>query len=184
MNSSEVPGDRHFNPLLLNNPLRRVLEDWRGPLRGLNRGMIAADIGCGPGFYTEKMLQVVGDEGLVYASDSDRRSIEYLRSKLGRYRNLVLGVSDRGRSSFIPDSSVDFLLSKDVLCCTVYHREMLEDILRVLKRGGIAFISVRTGLGNDSRSVKRDEWENILSNFQVLERGKGITSLWARVRKA
>jgi len=92
-------------------------------------------------------------ERFSYAIDSDRRQIEVLNRKLQKLKiNNVITYVSRDLSP-IPSNSVDFVLSKDVLCCTVLHRELAEDIVRVLKPEGMAYVSVRKGFSSDPRSI-------------------------------
>jgi len=44
--------------------------------------MTVLDHGCGPGFYTIPLAYLVGEKGMVYAVDSDRKSIQALEDKL------------------------------------------------------------------------------------------------------
>ena len=53
---------------------------------GLKRGMIFADIGCGDGFFTLLAAKVVGEEGIVYALDSDAEAIKRLNQKAEEQR--------------------------------------------------------------------------------------------------
>lgn len=48
---------------------------------GLWEGMIAADVGCGPGFFTLPAAQIVGPAGRVYAIDISREMLEAVQDK-------------------------------------------------------------------------------------------------------
>ncbi len=48
----------------------------------LRDGMVVADIGCGAGFFTTFLAQAAGPSGLVYATDIQADSIEFLDERL------------------------------------------------------------------------------------------------------
>ncbi|WP_258712560.1 class I SAM-dependent methyltransferase [Stygiolobus caldivivus] len=144
--------------------------------------MTVADHGSGPGYYTVPMAKLVGENGTVYAVDSDQKAVMALEKKLEKLgiKNVKAYVS-RDLSP-IPDESVDFLLSKDVLCCTVLHKELAQDIWRVLKRGGKAYITVRLGkVGKDPRAIGAEEFFSLFSNAK--EKGKTRLKAWVIIEK-
>ena len=58
-----------FDFILFNNPARERWEDTRRNLEkvGLKPGMRVADVGSGPGYFTFKFSDIVGETGRVYA---------------------------------------------------------------------------------------------------------------------
>jgi len=174
--------DRHIPPFILSMPIRKLFEN---PYRTLSpfvkKGMTVLDHGCGPGFYTIPLAYLVGEKGMVYAVDSDRKSIQALEDKLKKkgIKNVETFLSRD--LSFIPSSSIDFLLSKDVLCCTVLHKELAKEIERVLKPGGRALVTIRRFRGKDPRSISAEEF---FSLFEYIEkRGVSIFSAWVVLNK-
>ncbi len=66
-------------------PLRRLLHDPRRILAGLIApGDTAVDYGCGPGFFTLPMAEMVGPDGLVVAVDLQAAMLERLRLRAER----------------------------------------------------------------------------------------------------
>ena len=66
-------------------PLRRLLHDPRRILAGLIKpGDTAVDFGCGPGFFTLPMAEMVGPDGLVVAVDLQDAMLERLRLRAER----------------------------------------------------------------------------------------------------
>ena len=67
--------------ILFNNPDRERWEDTRHNLEkvGLREGMRVADVGCGPGYFTFKFSDIVGETGRVYASETNPRHLSFLR---------------------------------------------------------------------------------------------------------
>lgn len=59
--------------------LRRLFNDPRKILRGLiSEGQTIADLGCGPGYFTLPMAEMVGDAGCVVAVDLQEAMLEML----------------------------------------------------------------------------------------------------------
>lgn len=176
MNHRKNINDRHISPFLLDNPIRRLFENQKEILKYIKEGMVVLDHGCGPGYYTIPIARKVKEKGLVYAIDSDRRQIEILNKKLKELKiNNVITYVSRDLSP-IPSNSVDFVLSKDVLCCTVLHEELAEDIIRVLKPGGMAYISIRKGFGSDPRNISAEKLFSLFPSY--IKRKNGLLSAW------
>ena len=67
----------------LDNRIRRWLQNPQkilGPY--IKEGMTVLDIGCGPGFFSIEIAQMVGDSGRVIASDLQEGMLEKLRDKI------------------------------------------------------------------------------------------------------
>lgn len=66
--------------ILFNNPRRERWERTSKIIEALplKKGDSIADVGAGPGYYSFKFSQIVGDEGRVYAVEVNPRHIEYL----------------------------------------------------------------------------------------------------------
>ncbi len=69
----------------LNNPLRKGLHN-PGKILGefIKPGSIAIDIGCGPGYFTVPMAEMVGPSGKVIAVDLQRKMLDKLMAYAGR----------------------------------------------------------------------------------------------------
>lgn len=181
-------GDLHYGRglFLLDNPLRRlVTRPKKFVSRYLSRRAVAADLGCGPGFYTVPMAETVGPEGKIYAIDSHEKSIKALKSKISKhgYQNIDARVASAAQVGFIPDHSLDFILSNEVLCCMVDHEGAVREMKRLLKHGALAYLSVGRSLGwkRDPRDVSKEEWRQILEGFQVIREKASLTGRWAVV---
>lgn len=132
--------------ILFNNPDRERWETTRENLEkfGLEKGMKVADVGCGPGYYTFRFSDIVGDEGKVYAIETNPRHLECLRNYVSE--NNISNVE-------VVESSFEGIgLSKDVrvdavYICSLYHNvyaaftdaerdSFVGSIRRVLGGGG------------------------------------------------
>jgi SAM-dependent methyltransferase len=175
-------------PLFVNdNPFRRLLLPPR-PLTKpfVTKGQTAADLGCGPGYYTLALADYVGPEGKVYAVDVDEKPIWALgkKSRERGFRNIEAHVSSASDLPFIGDASVDFVLAHGLLCSMAprHHESALREMKRILKPGGRAYLSVARGPWSH---VDGAEWEKILEGFRVERRGNGLPFIahrWAVVR--
>ena len=77
----------------LATPVRRLVTDPRRILKGLaGPGDVVADLGCGPGFFTLPLAEMVGDDGRVIAVDLQAAMLEKLRQRAAR-RGLLERVS-------------------------------------------------------------------------------------------
>ncbi|RPI73985.1 MAG: class I SAM-dependent methyltransferase [Desulfobacteraceae bacterium] len=62
---------------MIQNP-QRILAPWLRP------GQTAADIGCGPGFFTLDMARLVGDRGKVLAVDLQAKMLETVKKRAAK----------------------------------------------------------------------------------------------------
>lgn len=126
----------------LDNRIRRWLQDPQKILRPyIKKGMTVLDIGCGPGFFSIDMLQLVGESGRVIASDLQEGMLQKLRNKiqgteleerltLHRCEENKIGVSER----------VDFVLVFYMLHEVPNPEEFLNEIGSLLKPNGQVLI--------------------------------------------
>jgi ubiquinone/menaquinone biosynthesis C-methylase UbiE len=104
--------------LALLYPIRRIFEPPKRLIRPyIKEDYVVADLGCGPGYYTFALAELVGSEGKVYAVDLGKKSIRALEKKVekGGYRNIESHASSAADLSFIKDKSVDFVFANGLL---------------------------------------------------------------------
>jgi len=92
-------------------PPHRLIEPY------VEKGQVVADLGCGSGYYSLPLADLVGSEGKVYAVDLGKNSIQALEKKAdkGRYQNIEAHASSASDLSFIKDKSVDFVFANGLL---------------------------------------------------------------------
>ncbi len=104
---------------------------------GVKPGMAVCDMGCGNGFYTLELAELVGDQGAVYAVDIQQEMLRLLeaRAEKTELKNIkpVLGSLIDPR---LPDGKLDL-----ILCVDVYHEfshpeHMLAAMRKSLKKDG------------------------------------------------
>lgn len=147
----------------------------------INNGQVVADLGCGWGYYTFLLADLVGSEGKVYTVDLSKNCIRSIQKKAikGSYHNIEAYASSAADLSFIEDRSVDFALANGLLCSMVKNREgAVSEIKRILKTEGHAYISL--GAQPPFGLVDEFEWGKILERFRV-EGGGNYKDLWVLV---
>ncbi len=135
--------------ILFNNPKREQWEKTSKIIEVLNlkAGDKIADIGSGPGYYSLKFAEIVGEEGRVYAIDTNKRHAEYLSSVVDKHgiENIEI-VRSRVNSISLVNKKVDV-----AFMCSLYHiiytasmeevrDQFLNSIREALKKDGTLVI--------------------------------------------
>jgi ubiquinone/menaquinone biosynthesis C-methylase UbiE len=81
--------DHHVCPWWLaytfDNPLRRFIHDSREIFSGLvEEGMTVMDVGCGMGYFTIGLAEIVGDSGRVIAVDLQQQMLDVMHKRAAR----------------------------------------------------------------------------------------------------
>ncbi len=126
----------------LDNRIRRWLQNPQKILRPyIEEGMTVLDLGCGPGFFSIDMAQMVGKSGRVIASDLQEGMLQKLRGKihgtefedritLHKCEENKIGVSE----------NVDFVLAFYMVHEVPNQEEFFNEIKTILKPNGQVFI--------------------------------------------
>ncbi len=98
---------------------------------GVKPGMTVCDMGCGNGFYSLKLAQMVGPDGEVLAVDIQPEMLELLKQRAARARLAnVKPIQGTLIDPKLPDGKVDL-----ILCVDVYHEfSHPEHMLRAMRR--------------------------------------------------
>ena len=125
-----------FVARFINNPLRRRIQppstvvDWMD----LREGMLALEIGPGPGTFTIEAAKRLGERGKLFAMDIEPKEILRLNKRIGREQ--VKNVETRVGSAYelpFPDGFFDRVFMVTVLGEIPDKRRALLEIKRVLK---------------------------------------------------
>lgn len=122
----------------LHDPERRTWQDPEAilPALGLERGIAAADVGCGTGFFALPAAALVGPTGRVYAIDMQEPMLWTLLERLREAGvENVLPVLSLEDLIPLPGDHVDFALLVNALH-EVKGDGALREVRRILRPGG------------------------------------------------
>lgn len=111
----------------------------------LKPGDAVADIGAGTGYYSRRLAQAVGTNGVVYAEEIQPEMLDILTNKMAQLNihnvKPVLGTITDPK---LPEASVDLILLVDVYHEFDHPHEMVQAMTRALKPGGrLVFVEFR-----------------------------------------
>ena len=114
----------------------RASDAWKRA--GFNVGQTLLDVGCGPGFATVDMAEIVGPSGKIVSLDRSRRFLDYLESiRLQRgLENIVTNELDLDEGT-LPSVMADGAWARWVFAFVKHPRELLERVSTRLKKGGV-----------------------------------------------
>ncbi len=126
----------------LDNRVRRWLQNPRKILRPfVEKGMTVLDIGCGPGFFSIEMAEMVGETGRVIASDLQEGMLDKVRDKIQgtRYeKRITLHNSEKEGLGVI--KNVDFVLAFYLLHEVPDKDKFFREVWTALRPGGRVLI--------------------------------------------
>ena len=111
----------------------------------VKKGSTVCDLGCGNGFYTLKLAEMVGEEGSVLAVDIQAEMLEMVNArvkekKVGNVKTILAGEEDPGLEA----ASVDLVLMVDVYHELSKPAEVLAKVKKSLKKDGrVALVEFR-----------------------------------------
>jgi ubiquinone/menaquinone biosynthesis C-methylase UbiE len=120
------------------NPLRRLIHDPQCILAGLvQAGQAVADIGCGMGYFTIPLAQMVGEQGRVLAVDLQAEMLAGLKRRAARAGVLerITLLKTPAERLELPEQ-VDFALAFWMVHETPDTGRFLGQMLKLLKPGG------------------------------------------------
>jgi len=117
------------------------------------KGEIILDLGCGPGYYTKKIIQ---KGARVFAVELAKNYLNQAKKFVGENKNVEFLVADATRLPF-PKEYFDKVLFTEVIEHIPNYKESLKETKRVLKREGVLVISTPSKFSplNLAYSLKR-----------------------------
>lgn len=132
---------------LLEGPDR---DEWQRPEKimdalGIGEGSVVADLGAGSGWFTIRLAQRVGPNGVVWAEDIQPQMLEAIDRRVGRYglKNVrtKLGLADDPR---LPKAALDAVLIVDAYHEMEHPVVLLRNLSASLKpEGRVAIINFK-----------------------------------------
>lgn len=117
----------------------RALDAWRRA--GVTVGQTIIDLGCGPGYGSQDLAEIVGPSGKIIAIDKSRRFLDFLESRCRQrgVTNVVTHELDLNDAA-LPAVEADGAWTRWVLAFIKQPRRLLERVAERLKRGGVFVI--------------------------------------------
>ena len=131
---------------MFSNPQKNLLQT------GISKGTVIADLGCGVGYYSILVANMVGDEGIVYSIDINPDFISKVSSEaktegLKNIRPIVGNIERKGGTS-LADESVDLVIMTNVAFALENKKEAVQEVKRILKKKGrVLFIEWSDSFG-------------------------------------
>lgn len=134
--------NNHVCPVQLAGSLDTKIRRWfQNPQKILGpyvkAGMTVLDIGCGPGFFTLDMAQMVGESGRVIAADLQTGMLQKLKNKITGTqleKRITLHQCQERRIGI--EEEVDFILAFYMVHEAPYQDSFFNDIKSILKTSG------------------------------------------------
>lgn len=155
----------------LDNRFRRWLQNPEKILEHyIKKGMTALDMGCGPGFFTIAMAEMVGESGRVIAADVQEGMLQRLKNKIKgtEFENRITLHKCEGEKINVSEQA-DFALAFYMVHEVPDKIRFFKEIFGVLKPAG-KFLMVEPKLFHVSKKAFENTVNNAMSiGFEVSE---------------
>jgi len=136
----------HVCPVALSGSLDNRIRRWyQNPRKFLcpyiHEGMTVLDLGCGPGFFSIDMAEMVGESGRVIAADLQEGMLRRLKKKIEGTRlekRILLHQTEENRIGVT--EKVDFVLAFYMVHEVPDQERLFKEIGALLKPGGSLLI--------------------------------------------
>ena len=165
---------------LLLNPIRRLIENPKKLFgRFVREGMLVLEPGCGMGYFTLTLAQMVGATGRVVAVDIQERMLSVLRK-----RAVKRGLSNRIETRLATDDGlpvqdlhgqVDLVAAVHVVHEVTHQERFLADLVRSLRSGGILLLAEPRG-HVEAKEFDKSVCTVLCFGLREEERYKSLTS--------
>ena len=134
--------DHHVCPWWLaytfDNPLRRLIHNPTEIFSGnVEAGMTVMDIGCGMGYFSIALAEMVGDSGQVIAVDLQQQMLDIMSKRAAgkNLNNRITPYLAESNNIFV-ETKVDFVLAFWMLHEVADPRNLLEEVKSILRPHG------------------------------------------------
>jgi ubiquinone/menaquinone biosynthesis C-methylase UbiE len=120
--------------LLSHNP-KKIMGDY------VKQGYTAVDIGCGPGFFSLALAEMVGEEGCVIAVDIQKEMLDQVAAGAERLKLRSRMILHQCKEESLGiDQKVDFVLAFWMVHEVPNVKILFEEIATILKPGGLLLL--------------------------------------------
>lgn len=157
----------------LDNSIRRLLQN---PNKILNQyikpGMTVLDLGCGPGFFSIEIANMLAGHGKVIAADLQTGMLEKLKNKIkGTESEQRIEIHKCGDTKIGVTERVDFILVFYVIHEVKNQDKLLEELKSILKPDGkIYIIEPKLHVSKTAFNAMIDRI--IMTGFEVIDKPK------------
>jgi len=126
----------------LDTSFRRLTQNPRRILkRYIREGMTVLDLGCGPGFFTLPMAEMVGPSGHVIAADLQEGMLDIVRNKVHEtpYENRIICHLCQSDHTGITEK-IDFILAFYLVHEVPDQEELFNEFTGLLKPDGLVLV--------------------------------------------
>jgi SAM-dependent methyltransferase len=150
----------------------RALDAWRRA--GITVGQRVLDVGCGPGYASIDLAEVVGEAGRVVAVDGSKRFLEFLGAQVGQrgLRNIECHELDLDRAE-LPTGLADGAWGRWVFCFLKNPRRVLEKVRAAIRPGGALVLHEYYNYASWRASPRSPELEEFVSLVMKSWRAEG-----------
>lgn len=117
----------------------------------IKKGNIVIDYGCGSGSYINKISELIGDDGIVYAVDLHDLAIEAVNNKINKYQLRNVEPVLVKNINLIKDNVADIIIAIDMFHMVEEKDIFLSELHRLTKKDGSVFIDMHHMLLDDAR---------------------------------
>jgi Methylase involved in ubiquinone/menaquinone biosynthesis len=126
----------------LDNNIRRLLQNPHKILKPyIKKGMVVLDLGCGPGFFSVEIAQLLMNSGEVIAADLQEGMLDKVRQKIkGTDLEQRIKLHKCQEESIGLTDKVDFILAFYMVHEVPDQSKLFRELKSILKPNGLIFI--------------------------------------------
>jgi ubiquinone/menaquinone biosynthesis C-methylase UbiE len=169
----------------LDNSLRKLLQNPKKILKPyLNPGEKVLDYGCGPGFFTFPIAQLLGDFGTVYAADLQDGMLEKVKNKISDTGiRHIIKLHKCEESSINLNDTVDFILAFYMIHEVVNQDQIFLEFMQILNpQGKLLIIEPNFHVSKNDFNNMETKLKN--TGFKIIERPKVLFSRSVLLQKS
>jgi len=137
----------------------------------VKEGMTALDLGCGVGFFSIPMAEMVGESGKLIAVDVQEGMLEKLKNKIkGKEVEKRIMLHKNEEDEIGISEKTDFILAFNVLHEVPNQNKFLEEIYAILKTNGNFFLVEPKLFHVSKKAFKETERKAISIGFSPIEK--------------